>query len=242
MKITLIIPAHNEEEIIASTIEGVEAQVDLDYEIIVINDHSSDDTAGVVKGLIKKYTNLKLIENDLDKGFANALKKGFSVAGADLIIPIMADLCDDPRTIKEMYNRAAEGFDVICGSRYMKGGTKKGGAPFQSFFSRFVGCTLRLFIGIPTFDVSNSFKCYSRNFLNSINLESKAFEVSMEIALKAYFSGLRITEVPTVWSGRSIGKSKFYLFRVAPSYIKLYFWAIFQKIFGKYGRCSTGTA
>lgn len=230
MKLAIVIPAHNEEEVIAQTLKSIEENVKLDYEIVVVNDHSVDNTANIVKELMKQYSNLRLINSDTEKGFANALRKGFCVTGSDLVVPVMADLCDDPKTIEDMYTKALEGFDIVSGSRYMSGGTKIGGPLLQSLFSRFVGCSLRYLIGIPTLDVSNSFKCYRRNVLNAVKLESKGFEISMEITLKAYFAGFSITQVATTWMGRSIGKSKFYLWKVAPRYIKLYLWALFKKI------------
>lgn len=229
MKISIIIPAHNEEGVIAHTIKSIKGKLNSDYEIIVVNDHSSDNTANIITGLLKQYTNLRLVDNDTEKGFANALKKGFSAAGSDLIIPVMADLCDDPDTINDMYLKAVRGFDIVSGSRYMKGGKKIGGPLIQDLCSRFVGCTLKCLTGIPTLDVSNSFKCYRRKVLNAVKLESKGFEISMEIALKAYFAGFSITEVPTTWRGRFIGKSKFYILKAAPAYIKLYLWAILRK-------------
>ena len=64
MKTTLVIPAHNEEEIIADTIKSIEKEVVLDYEIIVVNDHSSDNTAVIIKGLMQHYSNIKLIDNE----------------------------------------------------------------------------------------------------------------------------------------------------------------------------------
>lgn len=232
MKITLVIPAHNEEEIIADTIKSIEKEVGLDYEIIVVNDHSSDSTTAIIKGLMQHYSNLKLIDNDLGRGFAAALKKGFNMAKSDLIIPVMADLCDDPKTIHGMYNKAMDGFDVVCGSRYMRKANKIGGPLLQSFFSRLVGRSLKYLIGIPTSDVSNSFKCYRKSLLDRIRIATHGFEISMEITLKAYFSDAKITEVPTVWKGRFMGKSKFYLFKAAPKYITLYLWAIFKKMAG----------
>lgn len=229
MRISLVIPAHNEEGVIAKTIKAIEEQVTLDYEIIVVNDHSSDNTGMVVKGLTGEFPNIRLVDNDREKGFANALKKGFSVSASEFVIPVMADLCDDPATIDEMYAKALGGYDIVCASRYMKGGTKLGGPAVQNFFSQFVGRSLKYLIGIGTSDISNSFKCYRRGLLDSIKIESKGFEISMEIPLKAFFAGFSITEVPTIWKGREIGKSKFYLFKVAPDYIKLYFWAIFGR-------------
>ncbi len=228
MKLAIVIPAHNEEEIIAQTIKGIEDKLKLDYEIIVVNDHSTDKTASVVNELFSRYSNVRLVDNDTGRGFAAALKKGFSAATADFVVPVMADLCDDPLTIQDMYKKALEGFDVVCGSRYTYGGGKHGGPAMQSFFSRFVGKSLQYFIGIPTCDVSNSFKCYRKQVLDALRIESDAFEISMEIALKAYFKGFKIAEVATVWKGRFMGKSTFYIIKVAPSYIKWYLWALFN--------------
>lgn len=228
MKIDIVIPAHNERNVIADTIKGIEGALNLEYRIIVVNDYSTDNTSAIVKSLMKDYPNLEFVENDRERGFAGALRKGFAVSTSDLVIPVMADSCDDPGTITEMYKKSLEGFDIVCGSRYMEGGRKLGGPMLQSFFSRFVGCSLRYLIGIPTRDVSNSFKCYRRDVLK-IPTQSDKFDISMEITLKAFFAGYKITEVPTTWKARYIGNSKFYLFKVAPGYIKLYLWAIFKK-------------
>ncbi|MEK6575481.1 MAG: glycosyltransferase family 2 protein, partial [Chloroflexota bacterium] len=70
----------------------------------------------------------------------------------------MADLCDDISTINLMLDKATEGYDIICGSRYMLGGKKIGGPVLKSLFSKFYGMTLNFFIGIPTNDIANAFK------------------------------------------------------------------------------------
>ncbi len=229
MTLSLIIPAHNEEEVISRTIEQIELALDLDYKIIVINDHSTDSTELVVNKLREVYKNITVVNNNTGKGFADALRKGFSVANSDFVIPVMADLCDDPKTIKEMFDLAIQGYDIVCGSRYMRGGEKSGGPFIQSFFSRFVGLSLMYMLGVPTRDISNSFKCYSKEVLRLVKTKSRGFEISMELTLKAFFLGFKITEIPTVWKGRFIGKSKFYLFKVIPLYSKIYFWALFGK-------------
>ncbi len=236
MTIDLVIPARNEEENIALTIESIEKKLDLDYKIIVVNDHSDDGTVDLVAQLAAKYSNVMLIDNDGKKGFGVSLKKGFTAADSDLIIPVMADLCDDIGSIPDMRAKIIEGYDVVCGSRYMRGGTKRGGPLIQSFFSKVVGRSLRYLLGIPTSDVTNSFKCFKRRVLEAIDLSSRGFEVSMEMGLKAYFAGFKMTEVPTVWRGRYLGKSKFYLFKVAPYYLRLYIWAIWRSLMGRAGR------
>lgn len=196
----------------------------------MVDDHSTDKTTETVVGLSAEFKNVRLVQNLDSPGFANALKTGFRNAKTDVVIPVMADLCDDPQTINKMYERFKEGFDIVCGSRYMKGGRKIGGPRIKSFFSRFVGISLHLFTGIPTQDISNSFKLYRKKVLDSVNIESKGFEISAEIPLKAYFSGYKISEVVTTWVNRKAGESKFKVFKQGFGYLKLYLWAIFKEI------------
>jgi dolichol-phosphate mannosyltransferase len=93
----------------------------------VVNDHSTDAMADLVKGLSARYPNLKLVDNLGDKGFANALRTGFANANNELLVPVMADLCDDLNTIKEMLHKIEQGYDVVCAARYIKGGARIGG-------------------------------------------------------------------------------------------------------------------
>ena len=89
MSLEIIIPAHNEEDIIEQTITQLEEKLSVKCDIIVINDHSTDDTGKIVKSLMQRYTNIRLVDNNTERGFANALRKGFSVATADFVIPVM---------------------------------------------------------------------------------------------------------------------------------------------------------
>ncbi|MGC8977617.1 MAG: glycosyltransferase family 2 protein [Candidatus Ratteibacteria bacterium] len=227
--LSIIIPARNEEENIKETIESLIPHINSqETEIIVVNDHSEDETENIVSKLCQKYKNLKLVNNEKEPGFANALKTGFENSKGEFVLPFMADLCDQPETIKKMVEKAKEGYDLICGSRYTKGGKKIGGPKIQNFFSKFVGISLYYLIRIPTKDCPNAFKMYRRDILNSLNLKSNGFSISMEACLKFYFSGYKICELPTTWYGRKKGKSKFKLSKTLP-YVKLYFWAIIKK-------------
>ncbi len=230
MKIAIIIPAHNEEENIENVVKSIERTMILDYDIIVVDDHSNDNTAAIVHKLCSEYKNLYLVSNLSKPGFANALKIGFNNANSDFVLPVMADSCDDPITINQMLEKAKEGYDIICGSRYMRGGKKIGGPILKSFFSLFFGLSLHLLIGIPIHDISNSFKLYRKKVIEYLNINSKNFDISVEIPLKAYFSGYRLTEVPTTWTDRKAGESKFKIFKQGSAYFKLYLWAIWKKI------------
>jgi len=232
MRLAIIVPAHNEEDNIVDLIEKIEGSLGLEYELIVVNDHSSDATARLARDLSVKYPNVRLVENLNDAGFANAIKTGFADNKADAAVPVMADLCDDLKTIEEMFRKVNEGYDVVCGSRYIKGAARLGGSGLKGFFSFFAGWSLHYLLGIPTHDIANAFKMYRKSVLDSMVIESKGFEISMEIPLKAYYSGFNITEVPTVWRERTKGKSTFKMFKLLPCYMKMYIWAVFKRIAG----------
>jgi len=143
---------------------------------------------------------------------------------------VMADLCDEPETINIMHKKIKEDYDIVAGSRYAAGGKRLGGSNLKAVFSRFMGKSLHFFIGIPTYDVPNAFKMYRSSVLEGMEIESRGFEVSAEIPLKAYFKGARITEVPTVWRERQAGASHFKMLKTGPGYFRLYLWAIFKRL------------
>ncbi len=230
--LSIVIPARNEEENIVSTIASLLKHVDRsDTEIIVVDDHSTDHTAELVQNIKCQFCEIRLVKNTDEPGFANALMTGFRNATGEFILFVMADGCDEPKTINIMLEKANSGYDLVCGCRYMKGGAKIGGPLFQNFFSKFVCLSLYYIAGIPTRDISNAFKLYRRELLQKINLREKGFAVSMEAALNFYFSGYRICDVPTVWLGRKKGKSKFRILKTLP-YVKLYFRTLVKKWIG----------
>ena len=231
MKLSIIVPAHNEEDNIIDVIEKIESAVSgIDYELLVVNDHSADQTALRVEEMRHKYGNLRLVDNTAEKGFANAIRTGFSNAGGEVVIPVMADLCDDLSTIKEMWGKIMDGYDVVCGCRYIRGGRRAGGSRIKGFFSSFAGWSLHLLLGIPTHDIANAFKMYRREVIQAIRIEAVSFEISMEIPLKAYYSGFRITEVPTTWNERTKGKSTFKMFKLFTNYFKVYQWSVLTRV------------
>jgi dolichol-phosphate mannosyltransferase len=232
MKLTVVIPAYNEEENIGQVVEQVENRIKLPFDLIVVNDHSTDRTAQIIAGLVKKFNNIILVENKLAPGFANAVKEGLSSVKTEIVVLVMGDLCDDLGTIPLMLEKINAGYDVVCAARYIKGGSRIGGSKIKGFFSLFAGKTMSIFTGIPTRDVANAFKMYRKEVIDSMDIESTGFEVSMELALKAYFNGFKITEVPTAWREREKGKSSFKMFNLAPNYSRWYLWAIKKKLQG----------
>jgi len=227
MDLTIVIPARDEEENILETLAQLTARVKAPHRIIVVNDHSSDKTADCVREFARIHPNVSLIDNSGLPGFSNAVKTGFNAVKSGAIVTVMADHCDKPETIDAMFSKIQEGYDVVCGSRYMPGGEKLGGRFLQSLFSRFVGKSLRLLARIPTHDVSNAFKMYRKEVLDVVTIKEKGFAMSMEIVVNALFLGFKIAEVPTSWKDRTAGKSHFRIFRVGRHYLRLYLLALF---------------
>jgi len=228
-KLSIVIPARNEEDNIEETVNSLIPFVNPhSAEIIVVNDHSTDGTRKIVKNLEEKHGFVKLVDNLKSPGFASALKTGFENAEGEFVVPVMADRCDEPSTLPKMLDKTDEGYDLVCGSRYIRGGKRVGGPLVQGLFSRFVGVTLHLFTGIGTRDAANAFKMYRREILLSLDLKEKGFAVSMEACVTFFMRGCRIADVPTVWYGREKGKSKFRLSKTLP-YVKLYIMTITRR-------------
>lgn len=231
LPISIIVPVYNEGSNITLFLQALEQAIKIKHEIIIVYDFDQDDTVPVARKLQHKFSNIRLIKNNLGRGLINACKIGFIKAKGNFIVVIPGDLADDPRAINNMYKLAKQGYDIVCGTRYSKGGKQLGGGLMKTVLSRIAGLTTPLLLGIPTSDLTNGFKMYRNSLLNKIEIESQGgWEFAMEILIKAHFMGFKITETPSTWKERSSGKSKFKLFKWLPGYIYWYSWGITQRL------------
>lgn len=224
---SIIIPAYNEAENIRPAIERIEAAVTMPHTIAVIYDSDEDTTVPVVQELCKGNDGLRLVKNKYGCGALNAIKTGLEEASDTYALVTMADLSDPPEVINALYEKAeAENADIVCASRYMRGGRQKGGSFIKGGFSRIAGLALHWFAKLPTHDATNSFKLYRISFLKKQVIESTGgFELGIELVAKAHVQGCKICEVPTTWTDRTAGKSNFRLFRWLKNYIHWYLYA-----------------
>jgi len=222
----IIIPAYNEEDSIKDVLDDL-LNLKLNSRIIVIDDFSSDNTPQILYKLSESNRNITVILNTYHKGYAGVLKQGFKmIAPQDIIVVVAADYCDDISLIEKMYKQACSGKDIVCASRYTKGGKRLGGALLKSIGSRLVNKILYFITGIPCHDFTNSFKMFHKRVIDSIGMESRGFDIFTELVLKAYFEGFIITEIPTVWRERSKGKSHFMLFKDGIRYLRWIFYGL----------------
>lgn len=231
LPISVIVPVLNEGSNITFFLQALEKAIKIKHEIIIAYDFDQDDTVPVVKKLQHRFSNIRLIKNNLGRGLINACKVGFIKANGNFIVVMPGDSADDPKTISNMYKLANQGYDIVCGTRYSKGGKQLGGGFIKSNLSRIAGLMTPLLLGIPTSDLTNGFKMYRHSLLDKVIIESQGgWEFAMEIVIKAHLMGFKITETSSTWKERSFGKSKFKLFKWLPKYIYWYVWGLNQRI------------
>jgi dolichol-phosphate mannosyltransferase len=227
--LTVICPVYNEAENIRNLLEALMNSSSLPMEVLLVYDTEQDTTIPVVKNIFRQFPfEIKLIKNQFGRGALNAIKTGFISASGEAALVVMADLSDDFSVIENMYSLITrEGYDIVCGSRYMKGGHHIGGPRLKKFFSGFIGVSLHFLAGIPVHDVTNSYKMYRTSFLRSIDTKSHGgFEIGMELVVKGFSKGSNITEVPSTWNDRTAGKSHFRIWRWGPDYFRWYVYAL----------------
>lgn len=230
MELSIVIPVHNEAETILPVLEALERSVRTPHQVFLVYDFDDDTTVPIARAWQRDHPNLILLRNRLAPGPANALRAGFAEATGEAVAAVMGDLSDRVEDIDELYRLFLQGYDVVCASRYMKGGGQQGGPWLKSWLSRWAGRSLYWLTGIPTRDATNSFKLYRRQLLAALPLESKVgFTISMEITVKAFALGSRITEIPTLWTERARGRSRFRVLPWLPHYLRWYFYALLRR-------------
>lgn len=228
--IDIILPAYREEGNIEKVLTGIKKYVKTPHLITVVIQDKKDPTIEAVKKVQKTTKNINIAFTTNGRGMLKALKKGFSSTKNPVIVIMMADLSDNPKDIDKMINKINEGYDLVCGSRYIHNGKRVGGPKIKGFLSYFACISLNRVIGLPTYDATNAFKCFRRSVLKQITIESReGFEMPLELTVKAFKKGFKITDVPTIWRDREEGKSKFDFWKNIPLYLRWYTYGILNK-------------
>lgn len=224
--LAVIIPVFNEAENIRTTLETISKKVKTPHTVYIVYDFDDDNTLPVARAIAARSGNITFLKNPCP-GVAGAIKTGLQQAQEEYLLVSMADMSDDYDKVDRMAQLMQDGYDLVCGSRYMRGGKQIGGGALKIFLSRFAGVSLCYLANLPTHDATNSFKMYSKTLIDRLTLESTAgFEVGIEILVKARSLGYRITEIPCVWQDRTTGTSRFKILKWAPHYLRWYFYGI----------------
>jgi len=228
--VSVVIPAYNEGVGVVSVLERVGSAVTLPCEIVVVVDSPEDSTVPFVEEVGARDTRVRVIVNTYGRGPANAIKFGIDRAMAPVVVVTMADGCDDPHQIDALTRLVDRGVVVAAASRYARSGQQVGGPFLKGFISRLAGLTLYHFARVGTRDATNSFKAYSKAFIDKVGIESdQGFEIGIELVAKARRHRQPVAEIPTIWLDRAFGSSSFKLVAWLPRYIHWYFYAFGAK-------------
>lgn len=229
--LSIVIPVYNEGKNFQSLWTEVTSLIKADFTAYVVYDFDADDTVPVVQQTIAAgETRLRLVKNERGRGVVAAIMSGFDFVPDGPVLVVMADLSDDLAQVDKMLTLYEQGYHIVVGSRYMKGGRLVGGPFFKQLLSRLAGTSLSIFRGIPTHDATNAFKIYDRAMVKSFTVESQGgFELNLELTVKAFLAGYRIQEVPSTWRDRTSGESRFRLWKWLPLYLHWYFYAFRRK-------------
>lgn len=225
--LSLVIPVYNEADNVPALFDAIGRHLGHDVEILICYDFEEDNTLPAVERVREAFPGLRLVRNRFGRGALGAIKSGMEEARGPAVLVVMADLSDDLACVAPMMGQFAAGCHVVAGSRYMKGGQQLGGPWLKRTLSRIAGLSLHHLVGLGTHDATNSFRLYSKELLQSTPIESDGgFELGLELTVKAHLRGLRVCEVPTTWTDRTAGQSRFALRKWLPKYLRWYWLAI----------------
>lgn len=240
LEISVVIPAQNEEGSIVGAIEGAVTVLERDhiaYEILVIDDGSTDSTAELVETEAESNPRVRYLRSPYPSGFGMAVRAGLENFAGDGVVILMADQSDDPEDLVMYHHILAEGWDCAFGTRFMPGAVVTDYPRLKMVFNRlanrFIGTIFRLGYN----DTTNAFKAYRREVIETVSpLLSKHFNLTVELPLKAVTRGHTFKVIPTSWTNRSTGEAKLAMREMGSRYlfIVLYIWLEYHLSHGDY--------
>ncbi len=236
MKLSIVIPAYNEEESITQTVTTLYEELlseNIEHEIFVVNDNSKDQTLNVLENLKVKIPTLAFITNEGPNGFGYAIRKGLANFSGDCVAIMMADLSDSPKDLVRFYRTMVEGnYDCVFGSRFIKGGKTIDYPTIKKIINRIANLIIRIVIGIRYNDTTNAFKLYKRKTIEGVQpLLSPHFNLTIEIPLKSIIRGYSYSVVPNSWTNRQYGVSKLKIREMGSRYFFILMYCFIEKFF-----------
>lgn len=233
-KLSVVIPAHNEEGSIKQTIIDLREKLveeGIEHEILIINDNSSDGTERVLKNLSLQFDTVKYLNNEPPNGFGLAVKKGLENFSGGIVAVYMADASDLPSDLVRFYRTIIEKkVDCVFGSRFIKGSRIVQYPLFKLVLNRIFNFIIQVLFSLKYNDVTNAFKMYRRSVISGVQpLLSHHFNMTVEIPLKAIVRGYSYTVVPNTWINRKLGESKLKVKEMGSRYLFIVLHCLLEK-------------
>jgi dolichol-phosphate mannosyltransferase len=234
MKLSIVIPAHNEEGCIETTVVNLNDKLvseQIEHEILVVNDHSSDETENILKRLSADIPSLRYVNNEGLGGFGLAIRKGLENFSGDCVAVYMADASDRPEDLVNYYRTMIkDGVDCVFGTRFHKDSNVYDYPKFKLFVNRMANLFISFVFGFRYNDTTNAFKLYGRNMIEgSKPFLSNHFNLTVELPLKGIVRGYTFSVVPNDWINRSVGESKLNIKEMGSRYLFIVLYCLIEK-------------
>jgi len=233
MKLSVVIPAHDEEGSIAGTVEPLIRKLsseDIDHEVLVVNDNSTDRTEAVLEELENLYPTFRYVNNPPPNGFGLAVRRGLDLFTGDAVAVVMGDGSDSPEDVVRCFRKLEEGYECVFGSRFIKGSRIIDYPKHKLLINRLANFFVRTLFAFGYNDTTNAFKCYRREVVEGAQpLISKHFNLTVELPLKAIVRGYSYAIVPISWTNRKTGTSKLKIQEMGSRYLFIVWYLFLEK-------------
>jgi dolichol-phosphate mannosyltransferase len=212
VKLSVVIPAHDEAGSIEATLNGLAVALraeSIDYELLVVDDSSSDGTWEIVERMHIADERIHGIRSHYPAGYGFTVRAGLDRFSGDAVAIVMADGSDAPEDVVRYHRLLEEGYDCAFGSRFVRGATVRDYPRFKLFLNRLANAWIRAIFRHGYNDTTNAFKAYRREVIETMQpLPSNHFNLTVEMPLKAIVRGHTFAVVPISWTNRATGVSK----------------------------------
>ena len=232
MKLSIVIPVKNEEFLTKKIIDQLQNKLkNLSYEIIFIDDFSTDNTVKVTEELIKDKPQINIYDNKR-KGLGGAITQGINNANGEVVCIMMSDLSDSIDDLEKYYSIIKnEDVDAVFGSRFIKGSKVIDYPKKKLILNRIFNITTKLLFISDYNDFTNAFKIYKKRALvKTFPLVSESFNVFLELPLKIISRKMKYKIIPISWTNRKKGSSKFNIKELKAKYLFTLIYCWLEKI------------
>jgi dolichol-phosphate mannosyltransferase len=236
-KLSIVIPAQDEEGCIASTVEHLHVELRLHgvpHEIVVVDDGSRDRTWQILQELRPRIAELAPTQNPGEHGFGRAVAHGLGRMTGDAVVIMMADESDDCRDAVRYWRTLNEGWECVFGSRFLAGGGVIDYPWLKRVLNRLANLFVRVAFGITLNDTTNAFKAYRRSVIEGCQpLLAPHFNLTVELPLKAIVRGHSWTVIPITWRNRRAGVAKLKIREMGSRYLFIVLYVWLEKYFSR---------
>ena len=233
MKLSVVIPAHDEAGSIVATVTGITSCLSgngIDYEVLVVDDASSDGTGALVAELGTADSRVRCIRSPNPPGFGYAVRAGLDRFEGDAVVIAMADASDDPNDIVAYHRILESGVGCAFGSRFVRGSRVHDYPGVKLVLNRIVNTGIRVLFRHGYNDTTNAFKGYRREVIETVQpLFSNHFNLTVELPLKAVARGHDFEVVPVSWTNRTTGTSKLRLQEMGSRYLFIVLYVFLER-------------